>query len=107
MTNFHLIEVILKFSDITTYHLQHEKIGPRIVEAYKKLRMEKSSTDGYIILLMGYATSLFPDFESFLRIVVDLDEDVIQLILIQNSSIFVTYVLSPGVYPNRDISEAA
>ena len=47
------LEKILNISAITPYHLQHEKIGPRIFEAYKKLRLEKSSIDGYFILLMG------------------------------------------------------
>ena len=39
------LEEILSISDIKSYHLQHEKIGPRFKEAYKKLRSEKSSTD--------------------------------------------------------------
>ena len=53
------LKEILKFSVITPYHLQHEEIGPRIIEAYKKSRSEKSSTDGYVLLLMGYARCLF------------------------------------------------
>ena len=88
------VEQILNISDIITYHLQHENIGPRIVEACKKLRLQKSSTDGYIILLMGYAWSAFRDSETYLRIVVGLDEDDIQLNLKQYISIFVTYELS-------------
>ena len=72
------LEEILSISDITPYHLQHEKIGPRISEAYKKLRLEKSSTDGYIFLIWRYARSTFRDFESYLRIVVGLDEDDIK-----------------------------
>ena len=47
------VEEILYFSDNTAYHLQHENIGPRIIEAYRKLGLKKSSTDGYIILLRG------------------------------------------------------
>ena len=46
------LEKILDISNITDEHLQHETIAPRIIEAYKKLRLLKSSTDGYIILLM-------------------------------------------------------
>ena len=38
--------------------------------------------------------------------VVGLDEDDIQLILKQNSSNFVTYELSHGIYSIKDISEA-
>ena len=32
------LQEILKISDITPYPLQREKIGPRNIEAYKKLR---------------------------------------------------------------------
>ena len=34
------LEEILSFWDIIPYHLQREKIGPRIIEPYKKLRFE-------------------------------------------------------------------
>ena len=55
---------------------------------------------------MGYARSLFRDFESYLRFVVRLDGDDFQLILKQYTSNFVTYELSPGVYAIKDISKA-
>ena len=55
---------------------------------------------------MGYARSPFRDFESYLRIGVGLDEDVIQLILKQYNSNYVTYELSPGIYAIKDIAEA-
>ena len=55
-----------------------------------KISLEKSSTDGYIILLIGYARSPFRDFKSCFRIVVGLDEDDIELILKQYNSNFVT-----------------
>ena len=87
------IEEILSISDITPYRLQHEKIGPRIIKTFRKLKMEKSSTDGYFMLLMGYARSSFRDFESYLRIVVGFDEDHIQLFLKQFNPNFVTYEL--------------
>ena len=61
------LEEILSISDMTPQHLQHEKIGPRIFEAYKKLGLGKLSTDGYVILLMGYAKSPVRDFEGYLR----------------------------------------
>ena len=97
---------ILTTSDITPYHLQHEKIGPRIIEAYKKVILEKSSTDGYIILLMGYARSPFRDFESYPTIVVVLDEDDIELVSKQYKSIFVKYEIVPGVCSIKDIADA-
>ena len=60
------------------------------------MRLEKSNTDGYIVVLLGFARSPFRGFESYLRIVVGLDEDDIQLTLKQNKSNFITYELSPG-----------
>ena len=71
---------ILGISNITDSHLEDETLAPRIAETYWKLRSDKSSHDGYIILLMGYARSPIRDFESYLRIVVGLEEDIIQLI---------------------------
>ena len=50
-----------------------------------------------MILLLGYAKSKIREFESFLRIVIGLDEEDIQLILKQYNSHFVTYELTPGI----------
>ena len=99
------IEQILNISDITPYHLQHEKIGPRIIEAYKKLRSEKSSAVGYIIIILGYSLSPFREFEKHFTNVVGLDGDDIQLILKQYNSKFVTNGLSPAGYLTKDISD--
>ena len=74
------LEGILSISVDTPSQLQHEGIGPRNIQAYNNLRLEKSSTDGYFILLMGYARSPFRELESYPRNVVGSDEDVIQLI---------------------------
>ena len=100
------LEEILSISDITPSQLQHEVMGPRIIEDHNKLILETSNTDGSVILIMGYARSPFRDFESYLRIVVGLDEDDIQLIFRQYSSVFVTSEKPPGVYLIKDISEA-
>ena len=54
---------------------------------------------------MGCARSLFRDFESYLIIVVGLDEDNIQLNLKQYNSNFVTYHLSQGFYRIKDIAK--
>ena len=59
-----------------------------------------------MILLLGYARSPFRDFESYLRIVVGLDEEDIQLILKQYISYFFTYKLTPRIYTIHDISDA-
>ena len=100
------LEGILNILNITDDHLEDEKTGPRVIKAYWELRSEKSSTDDYIILLMGYARSLFRDFESYLRIVFGLDEADIQLILKQYNANFVTYDLDPGNYTIEDLREA-
>ena len=63
-------------------------------------------TDGYYMFLLGYTRSRFRDLESYLRIVVGLDEDDICLTLKRNISTFVTYEISPGIYTIEDISAA-
>ena len=55
---------------------------------------------------MVYSRSPFRDFEWYLRIVVGLDEDIIQLILKQYNAKFVIYELDPGIYTIEDISKA-
>ena len=100
------VEEILDIPKITYYHLEDETLGPRIIKTYWDLRSKKSSTDGYIILLMGYARSPFRDCESYLRIVVGLDEDDIRLILKQYNANCVTYELDPDIYTIEDLQEA-
>ena len=74
------LEEILSISNNTRSHLQHDIIEPRNIQAYVKIRKEKSSTDGYILILLGYAKSTFRDFERYMRTVGGLDEDDIQFI---------------------------
>ena len=100
------LEEILNIPIITNSHLEDETLVPRIIETYLKLRSDKSSHDGYIILLMGYARSPFRDFESYLRIVIGLEEDNNQLILKQYNENFVTSELDPGNYTIEDLQEA-
>ena len=69
------------------------------------MRLEKSSTDGYLILFLGYARSSFRDFGSFLRIFVGLDEENFQLFLKQCNSYFITSEISPAIYSIKDFSE--
>ena len=100
------LEEILNISIITNEHLDDEIIGPRIIDEFIKLSTEKKNTDGYKILLLGYSKSPFRDFESYLRIIVDLPEEDIQLILKEYNSHFITYELTPGIYPIQDISDS-
>ena len=74
------VEEILNISNITDTQLEDDILAPRIAETYWKLRSDKTSYDGYTILLTGYAESSFRNFESYLRIIVGLEEDNIQLI---------------------------
>ena len=100
------VEEILNIPEITNDHLEDETLAPRTAETYRKLRYHKTSHDGYIILLMGYARSPFRDFESDLRIVVGLEENDIQLILKQYKEKFITYELDPGNYTIEDLKKA-
>ena len=100
------LEEILNIPHITIEHLDDEILGPRIINEYIKLSNEKKNSDGYMILLIGYSASSFRDFESFLRLVIGLDEGDIQLILKEYNSHFITYELTPGIYTIQDISEA-
>ena len=59
-----------------------------------------------MILLLGYSASPFRDFESYLRLVIGLDEEDIQLILKESNSHFITFELTPGIYTIQDISDA-
>ena len=100
------LEDIPKISDITTDVLEDDRLGPLIIKAYRKLHLENLSTDGYIIILMYYARSPFRDFESFLRMTGDLNDDDIQLILKRYVSHFVTYQIPPGIYTIKELSDA-
>ena len=97
------IEEILDISHITDDHLNDEILGPRIIDEFIKLPNEKKNTDGYMMILLAYAKSPFRDFETYLRIVVRLDEKDIQLILKEYNSHFITYELPPGIYSIQDI----
>ena len=100
------IEEILNIPEITDDVLEDDILAPRIAETYRKLRSDKSSHDGYIILLMGYGRSQFRDFESYLRIAIDLEEENIRLILKQYNEKFITYELDPGNYTIEDLKKA-
>ena len=64
------VEEILNIQEITDDHLEDETLAPRIAENYWNLRSDKSSHDGYIILLMGYARSLFEILKVILEFLV-------------------------------------
>ena len=57
-------------------------------------------------ILVGYVSSVFQNFESFLRTEVDLVQDNVNLVLDEYNSSFITYKLEPGIYTFKDISKA-
>ena len=97
------LEEILNIPHITIEHLDDEILGPRTIYELIKLSNEKKNSDGYMILLSRYSASPFRDFESYLRLVIGLDEEDIQLILKEYNSHFITYDLTPGIYTIQDI----
>ena len=80
------LQEFFDIEDITCGHFQDEKLGPLNVTFYKKIKSEKPSTDAYLILITTYVKSPIRDCEKYLRIVVGLDEDDIQIILKQFNS---------------------
>ena len=100
------IERDLDIKDITATDLQDDLIGPIIIEEYRKQVTKRMKDDKYLKILAGYVSSVFQDFESYLRTEVDLVQDDIKLVLDENNSNFTTYELDPGNYIFKDISEA-
>ena len=100
------IEKDLDIEDITAEDLQDDIIGPIIIEEYKKQVTKRMNDEQYLNILAIYTSSVFQDFESFLRTQIDLVEDDIRLVLHEYNSNFNTYELTPGIYTFKDISEA-
>ena len=99
------IERDLDISDITAADLQDDIIAPIIIEEYKKQVTKRMEDGGYMKILAGYVSSVFQDFESYLRTEVDLVQDDVILVLDEYNSSFITYELDPGIYTFKDISE--
>ena len=70
-------------------------------------KLQKRMEDGqYMKTLAIYNSSVFQDFENFLRTQIDLVEDDIKLVLDEYNSSFITYELEPGIYTYQDLSDA-
>ena len=100
------IEKDLDISDITATDLQDDIIAPIIIEEYREQVTKRMKDVGYMNFVAGYVSSVFQDFESYLRTEVDLVEDDIKLVLDDYNSSFITYELEPGIYTSKDVSEA-
>ena len=100
------IEKDLDIEDITAADLQDDIIGPIIIEEYREQVTKRMKDEQYMNILAIYTSSVFQDFESFLRTQIDFVEDDIKLVLDEYNSSFITYELEPGIYSYREISEA-
>ena len=100
------IEKDLDIENITAADLQDEIIGPIFVEEYREQVTKRMKDEQYMNILAIYTSSVFQDFESFLRTQIDLIEDDIKLVLDEYNSSFITYELEPGIYSYREIPEA-
>ena len=100
------IEKDLDIEDITAADLQDDIIAPIFIKEYKEQVSKRMKDEQYMNILAIYTSSVFQDFESFLRTQIDLVEDDIKLVLDEYNSSFVTYELEPGIYNYREISEA-
>ena len=100
------IERNLDISDNTATDLQDDIIGPIVIEEYREEVIKRMKDVGYMNIVAGYVSSIFQDFESYLRTEVDLVQNDIKLVLDEYNSSFITYELDPGIYTFKDISEA-
>ena len=100
------IEKDLDIEDITAADLQDDIICPIIIEEYREQVEKRMNDEQYMNILAIYTSSVFQDFESFLRTQIELVEDDIKLVLDEYNSNFITYELEPGDYSYRDIAEA-
>ena len=95
------IEEDLGITDIRATDLQNDIISPFIIEEYKEQASERMQSEQYMNILAIYTGSVCQDFESFLTTEIDLVEDVLD----EYISSFVTYGISPGIYTFRETSE--
>ena len=96
----------MDISDITAADLEDDIIAPIIIKEYREQVIKRMNDVGYMNILAGYHSSVFQDFESYLRTEIDLVENDIKLVLDEYNSSFNTYELQPGVYTFKDLSEA-
>ena len=86
--------------------LQDDIIAPIITKEYREQKTKRMKDVGYMNSLSIFASSIFQDFESFLRTETDLVKDDIRMVLDEYKSSLVTYVLEPGIYTFNDLSES-
>ena len=101
------IERHLNISEITATKLQDDILRPILIEEYREQVTKRMKDDNNLRILAIYVTSIFQDFESFLKTEIDLVEDDIRLVLDENNSNFITYEVQPGTCTFKDFSVTA
>ena len=96
---------IEKDLEITFTDLQDDIKGPTIIEEFREKATKRMKDDVFMRVLANYVSSVFQNFENFLRTEIVLVEDDIKLGLDQNNSGFTTYQLRPGIYTFEETSE--
>ena len=99
------IERNLEVSDVTASDLHNDIKSPNFTEEYREEVSLRMKNGEYIRILALYNSSIFQDFESFLRKGIDLVEDDIRLVLDEYNWSFITYEIEPGVYTLKDLSK--
>ena len=74
------IERDLGNSNITATDSQDDKIGPIIIKEYREQVTKRMEDGGQMNILSGYRSSVFQDFEKYLRTEIDLRGDDIRLV---------------------------
>ena len=75
---------------MTATDLPDDIKGPIIFKEYREQVTKRMKDDKYMRILSNYVSSIFQDFESFLRTEVELVEDDIRLSLDESNSSFIT-----------------
>ena len=96
----------METTDKTATDLQEDTIGPVNIKEYREQVTRRMKDDKHLRILAIFLSSIFQDFESFLRTENDLVEDDIKLVLDEDDAGFITYELEPGIYTFKDLSEA-
>ena len=99
------VERVLNISDITATDLKDDLISSMNIEEYRAKVSKTIKNDEYMRILAVFNSSIFQDFESFLRTEIHLVEDDIRLVLDQYNSGFITFELKSDFYTFKDLSE--
>ena len=70
----------MDISDITATDLEDDIIDPKFNEVYGEKVTKRLKDDGFMPILANYISSVFQDFESFLKTEVDWVDDDNELI---------------------------